>query len=242
MKRILLFGLLVATGALAADDTWILREGQHRQTFATKDATNMHGGLLLFLPKGFEHGKWPLIVFLHGRGQVGDDPEILRKGGGLPKLVEVKPDFPFIVASPQLVKAASNFDPAALNDFLEQLLARLPMVDLDRVYVSGLSMGAKAGLDWAATSPDRMVALLPVANRIEADRACALKSVPIWAFHNDKDPVVPVSEVRKLTAAVQACGGSMKLTVFPDRPAHDAWNRAYATPEVYEWLLSHRRK
>jgi predicted peptidase len=140
------------------------------------------------------------------------------------------------------VKGPANFDPAALNAFLLELFANVPVIDRDRVYVSGLSMGAKAALEWAATSPDRMVALLPVANRIEAERACALKSVPIWAFHNDKDPLVPVAEVQKLADAVQACGGSMKLTIYPDRPVHDAWNKAYATPEAYEWLLTHKRK
>jgi predicted peptidase len=103
-------------------------------------------------------------------------------------------------------------------------------------------MGAKGVWEWAAASPNRIAAIAPVANRVDPDRGCALKAVPIWAFHNDRDPVVPLAGAQKIVDAVNACGGSAKLTVFPDRDAHDAWNAAYAKPELFEWLLSQKRR
>jgi len=221
---------------------WTLKEGQHRLAFESKDPANMAGGMLLFLPKGYDKGKWPLIVFLHGRGEVGTDPEQIRNRGGLARHAERNPDFRFIVASPQLVATATWFDPVALDAFLDELIARLPMIDADRVYVSGLSMGARGVWAWAAASPQRFAAIVPVANRFDPDQGCALKTVPIWAFHNDKDPLVPLAAVQKLVEAINACGGSAKLTVFPNREAHDAWNAAYADPALFEWMLSHKRK
>jgi predicted peptidase len=236
------FALPAAAQAPAA---WTLKEGQHHMRFTSKDPANMAGGFLLFLPKGFEQGKWPLIVFLHGRAESGTDLEQIRKRGGLPRVVDRDADFKFILASPQLTGTSGPgywFDPATLDDFLAQLLARLPMVDPERVYLSGISMGASGVWTWAATSPGRFAAVVPIAGTFDADRGCQLKSVAIWAFHNDLDPVVGVEKSEKLVKAVNACGGPAKLTVFPNRQAHDAWNAAYGNPELFDWLLSHKRR
>ena len=202
----------------------------------------MSGGFLLFLPKGYGQGKWPLIVFLHGRGEVGSDPEQIRQRGGLARLADRQPDFRFIVASPQLAATTTWFDPATLDDFLDQLLLQVPTIDRERVYLSGLSLGGKGVWQWAAASPGRFAGIAPIANRLEPERGCELKTVPIWAFHNDRDPVVPLSGAQKIVDAVNACGGTAKLTVYPNREAHDAWNAAYADPALFEWLLSHKRK
>jgi predicted peptidase len=238
----LLAALVTLAPAIAFSQDWTLREGQHRRSFVSKDPANMAGGFLLFLPKGYEQGKWPLVVFLHGRGEVGTDPEQIRNRGGMARLAERNPDLKLIVASPQLAPTATWFDPAALDDFLDQLLARVPMIDPDRVYLSGLSMGAKGVWAWGAASPGRFAAIVPVANRYEPEHGCAFKSLPVWAFHNDRDPVVPVAGAKAIVEAVNACGGSARLTVYPNRDAHDAWNAAYTEPELLEWLLARRRK
>ena len=234
--------ILLGAGNAEAQQPWVLKEGQHPMRFASKDPANMAGGFLLFLPKGFEQGKWPLIVFLHGRAESGTDLEQMRKRGGLPRVADRNPDFRFIVASPQLAGTAYWFDAAALNDFLDQLLAHLPMIDPERIYLSGLSMGAAGAWTWAATSPERFAAVAPIAGAFDSDRGCELKSVPIWTFHNDLDPVLGVEKSQKLVDAVNVCGGSAKFTVFPNRQAHDAWSAAYTKPELFEWLLSHKRK
>ncbi|HUQ27750.1 MAG TPA: alpha/beta fold hydrolase [Usitatibacter sp.] len=243
-RMVALAALALLGPALAgAQQPWILKEGQHHMKFASKDPAMLGGGFLLFLPKGYEQGKWPLVVFLHGRAESGTNLDEMRKRGGLPRWVDRNPDFGFIVASPQLPGTAHWFDPAALNDFLDQLLARLPMIDAERIYLSGISMGGAGAWTWAAASPERFAAVVPIAGTFfDAERSCALKSLPIWAFHNDLDPVVGVEKSEKLIGAVNACGGSAKLTVFPNRQAHDAWSAAYAKPDLFEWLLSHKRR
>jgi predicted peptidase len=93
--------------------------------------------------------------------------------------------------------------------------------------------------------PERFAALAPISGGglPEAgfpDRVCALKEVPVWAFHGQADPIVPVSESQVLVDALQACGGDAKLTVYPDA-GHDVWTRTYDDSRLYQWFLEHRR-
>ena len=71
-------------------------------------------------------------------------------------------------------------------------------------------------------------------------RDSQLATVPIWVFHGAQDPVVPVENSEKLVAALQACGGNVRLTVYPDAD-HDSWTETYANPELYTWLLAQTR-
>ena len=66
-----------------------------------------------------------------------------------------------------------------------------------------------------------------------------LSSLPIWAFHGEEDDIVPLSATLMMVEAVQAAGGDPRLSVYP---RHDSWTRAYATPELYEWLLAQRSR
>ncbi len=107
----------------------------------------IEGRLLLFLPAGFQmHGKtrYPLLIFLHGSGEAGHDLDKLKVYGP-PKIVQSRPDFPFIVASPQSPEdSIRGFDPVMLSAMLDELIERLP-IDTDRVYVTGLTAG-RAGI------------------------------------------------------------------------------------------------
>lgn len=69
-------------------------------------------------------------------------------------------------------------------------------------------------------------------------RVGPLKNTPVWVFHGAKDNVVPLSESESMVEALQAIGGNVKLTVYPDAD-HDSWTETYANPELYEWLLQH---
>lgn len=71
--------------------------------------------------------------------------------------------------------------------------------------------------------------------------AASLKRIPVWAFHGAKDPVVPLTESEQMVEAVNRAGGHAKLTVYPEA-GHDSWTQTYENPELYEWLLSHRRQ
>ena len=238
---LLLGGMSVLAGCAARSD-WLLAQGQHPQAFRREVKLQLDGRLLLFLPAGFRAGgavKYPLLIFLHGSGEAGDDLEKLKIHGP-PQFVESRPDFPFIVASPQspLIELR-GFDPNMLEAMLDELIARLP-IDTDRVYLTGLSLGGMWSYGWASRHPERFAAIAPVAGTWDPAEACGLRNVPVWAFHGANDDVVPVAGDRAMIDAINACGGHARQTVYPD-VGHEAWNPAYADPELYDWLLHQHR-
>jgi predicted peptidase len=113
-------------------------------------------------------------------------------------------------------------------------------VDATRVYVTGLSMGGFGTWRLVAAYPERFAAALPICGGGEpAAMARSLRRVPIWAFHGERDAVVPVKRSREMVEAVRCAGGDVRLTVYPD-VEHNSWKQTYDNPEIYKWLLSHR--
>jgi predicted peptidase len=128
-----------------------------------------------------------------------------------------------------------------LNQLLDQVEQELK-VDKSRVYLSGLSMGGYGSWRYAAANPERFAAVVPICGGGEPDKwAESLTKVPIWAFHGAKDEVVPLARSQDMVDAVKEAGGEIKFTVYPEA-RHDSWTETYNNPEVYEWLLKHRRK
>lgn len=203
------------------------------------------GGLpyLLFIPKGYNESgseRWPLIIFLHGSGERGTDINIVKKNGP-PGFVESQPAFPFIVISPQLPPGKPD-DPWAippLDALLDHALKTL-RVDPNRVYLTGLSLGGMATWAWAAAEPQRFAAIAPVSAMADPNTACALKSVPIWDFHGDRDDVLDPKSDFTMVEAVRACGGHPRMTLYPDT-GHSAWEGAYSDPALWLWFLQQRR-
>jgi predicted peptidase len=102
-------------------------------------------------------------------------------------------------------------------------------------------MGGYGTWALAARRPDLFAAAVPVCGGGNRAEAAWLRSVPAWAFHGAKDDVVPVSEGEAMVRALERAGGEARLTVYPDA-GHDSWTRAYDDPEVFAWLLEHRRR
>lgn len=219
---------------------WQLTEGQSPQAFEAQVRKRVGLRFLLFLPAGYAKSKqrWPLLIFLHGSGERGDDLEHVKVNGP-PKIVAMQKDFPFVVASPQLPEGMI-WDTDALNALLDQLLAQLK-VDPERVYLTGLSLGGHGTWSFAAQYPERFAAIAPISGVGNPAQACRLKEVPIWAFHGAQDTVVPIEGDQKMVDAVRACGGNVEFTVYPD-VGHDAWTQTYDNPGLYRWLLQQRRK
>ncbi len=196
---------------------------------------------LLYLPEGYgeKDQKWPLMMFLHGAGERGSNLELVKKHGP-PKLVEQGKDMPFIVVSPQC--PSQGWWP----EKIETLMALLDevqskyAVDPDRVYLTGLSMGGFGTWALACEHPERFAAVAPICGGGQRYLAHRLKNVPVWAFHGAKDPVVPLAESQTMVEAITRTGGQAKLTVYPEAQ-HDSWTATYDNPELYEWLLSHKR-
>ena len=207
---------------------------------------------LLYLPDGYDKDqdkKWPLIVFLHGSGESADargvngnvnavtkhgPPEFLAKGTDLP----VKN---FIVVSPQCPSQRVGWQPETLNPFLDEIEAKY-RVDKDHIYLTGLSMGGYGTWAWASRFPQRFAAIAPMSGGGEPRRAArALAHMPIWDFHGEADPVVPVSQSEEMVEAIQKAGNTeVKFTKYPG-VGHDCWSQAYGNPELYEWFLQHKR-
>ncbi len=197
---------------------------------------------LLYLPLNYHTSgqTYPLLIFLHGRGESGSDLELLKRHGP-PKLVETTmKDFPFIVVSPQS-RDGLGWSIEGLNALLSHVLAN-HRVDAERVYLTGLSMGGGGVWLLAVSYPERFAAIAPVCGaRIAVHAAGRVKHVPVWAFHGARDTIVPLALSEAMVQAVRAAGGDARLTVYPDAE-HDSWTATYNNPELYSWLLSHRRQ
>lgn len=196
---------------------------------------------LVYLPKDFDPAseqKWPLIYFLHGMGQRGDDIQIIKKHG-IPNDLEAGAELPFIVVCPQC--SAHSFWPMeieALLALLDEITETYP-VDMDRIYLTGLSMGGYGSWALGLSAPERFAAIAPICGGgVPGIHVEALKNVPVWAFHGDQDDVVPIQESEKMVRALEACGGNVKFTVYPG-VKHDSWSETYRNPELYAWFLEH---
>jgi predicted peptidase len=215
---------------------------QRGRTFKTQVTIPVTLNYLLYLPEGYDpKQRWPLVLFLHGAGERGNDLDQV-KNHGLPKLIEEGQEFPFIVVAPQCPKSESwngKAQIAALSALLDEI-ERNYTVDPDRIYITGLSMGGYGTWALATAHPQRFAAIAPICGGGNAATVRAIRHVPAWAFHGAKDTVVSLEASQVMVDALKACGGSVRFTVYPDA-GHDSWTETYANPELYTWLLQHSR-
>jgi predicted peptidase len=193
---------------------------------------------LLYLPRGYGEDaarRWPLVLFLHGAGERGTNLDDVKRHG-LARVLEEGLDLPAIAVSPQCLPDA-RWSSRTLSALLDEI-ERTHAVDLDRVYLTGLSMGGFGVWALAIAEPHRFAALVPVCGGGDPAAVCRIQHLPVWTFHGEQDEVVPVARTREMVDALAACGGNVRLTIYPDL-AHDSWTDTYANPKLYTWLLSH---
>jgi len=220
--------------------------GQHPYT-----SEKAHINFLLYLPDEYgkdSRQKWPLILFLHGMGERGNNLDYL-KTGGLPKKLESEQNFPFVAVSPQIESQdgywSADETTAVLFTLQEEIQATYS-IDPERIYLTGVSLGAGGTWEIGLRYPDRFAALIPVMGYYgypfgTPDNICDLKNVPIWAFHGAKDETVPLDAEEGLVNALKVCGGHAQITIFPNA-GHDIADEAYANPDLYAWMLSQTLK
>jgi predicted peptidase len=200
-------------------------------------------GYLLFLPDDYGENpdrKWPLILYLHGIGERGDDLELV-KIHGIAKVVEKRPSFPFVAVSPQCPDGTLWWHHSLiLKGMLDDILARYA-VDPNRVYLTGNSMGGYGTWSLAMAYPDRFAAIAPICGGGMPEWVAALKDVPVWAFHGADDAAVPLERGQRMVDALRACGGTVRFTVYPG-VGHNSWTQTYDDPELYAWFLQHSRR
>lgn len=194
---------------------------------------------LLYAPETPTDARLPLILFLHGAGERGDDLERVR-AQGLPQLLPNVPEPTFIVAPQCPASSWWTLELSALEALLGEVQARYP-VDAARVYLTGLSMGGYGTWHLALKNPTRFAALVPVCSGGIPPLAHKLKDLPIRAFHGADDDVVPPSASEKMVEAVIKTGGQAKLTIYPG-VGHNSWARAYDEPDLYTWMFAQRRR
>src|SRR4030066_1336392 len=140
-----------------------LQSGQHPQIFEKVITKTLNCQYLLFLPEGYENKqqRWPMILFLHGAGERGNDLNLVKKHG-LPKIIEQQKDFPFIVVSPQCPQGQWWTEKVeVLINLLDEIVNRYN-VDTERIYLTGLSMGGYGTWTLAAAYPERFAAIAPI--------------------------------------------------------------------------------
>ena len=236
MKKYLIFFLIILLTAMIKQ---ISAQNQTKEKAKIVRKTTMH--YLLWLPSDYKKDKtktFPILIFLHGSGERGESLELVKKHGP-PSFVENHPDFPFITISPQCPKG-KRWNTEELQIMLEKLQKKY-RINPTRIYLTGLSMGGFGTWAWACSYPDQFAAIAPVCGGGDIQFAGTLKNTPVWAFHGEADPVVPVKRTIEMVEAVNAKEGSARMTIYPE-VGHDSWVNAYNDQELYKWLLEHVRK
>jgi predicted esterase len=216
----------------------------------------------LFVPRGLSPSrKVPLVLFLHGSGGRGDDNLHQLTDQAAP-LVFVQPDnqarWPVFMVAPQCPAgeqwvampwgapsgkghrpAEPTWPMAAALALVDQLATEFPAIDATQLYVTGMSMGGYGTFDAAARAPHRWRAAVPICGGYDETQVAPLVGVPLWAFHAEDDPVVPVARTRDVIAALRRLGGHPRYTEYPAsaRHGHLSWIPAYADPALLPWMF-----
>ncbi len=217
---------------------------QHEGAFKGTVIRNVAMDYLLYLPDGFESKpdkQWPMLVFLHGSGERGNDLEKVKVHGP-PKLIAQGKAMPFVVLSPQC-PSNTDWDTETLFALIKHIASRYK-VDEKRIYLTGLSMGGAATWDLAMDYPEYFAAIAPVCgpvNRNYPEKADNLKDLPIMAFHGAMDDVVPIAGAASMIKRLQEIGNPARIVIYPDAN-HDSWTKTYEDPELYKWFMDQARK
>lgn len=232
-----------------------------KQLFITGEDTLM---CRILTPVDFKAGKkYPLVVFLHGSGERGNDNESqLIWGADLFLDSANRINFPAIVVFPQCpkndkwaeynknnLKDSTGYDfstdapirkPLQLvSDFIDTLI-KGGQVDQKRVYIGGLSMGGFGTFELLCRKPGVFAAAIPICGAGNPDRTLLYKpQFPLWIFHGEKDPVISVSNSRLMFGVIKKTNKKVRYTEYPG-VGHDSWKNAFQEPELLPWLFAQK--
>ena len=202
----------------------------------------------LVLPAGYETSpdvRWPLVLFLHGAGERGEDfskvniqnPMRRILQGWDPQALMLVPLCP--AQPPQLWWEERLPMVSAMLDMVQEQYR----VDVDRVSVTGFSMGGYGTMAIAGREPARFAAAAPIcggADFRQANRVGRAK-LPLWIFHGDADPIIPLDEAHHIVNLLKYTGHTnYQLTIYPGVD-HDSWNQTYTRDDFWQWLLAQRQ-
>ncbi|PAU93934.1 phospholipase [Aliifodinibius salipaludis] len=227
------------------------------------DSTEQELQYRMLKPANYDSTKsYPLVLFLHGAGERGNDNYSQLKWGvshfAEPKFRERYPAF---VVAPQMqegevwsqlitTRDTTTFtasmgetptEPMRLTIGLLKKLQNKYSINSDRLYVTGISMGGFGTFDLIQRFPNKFAAAVPICGGGDLSRAFMLVDIPLWVFHGTEDEVVHPKFSRSMVEAIRIAGGSPGYTEYPDEGHVGAWVQAYSNPHLYEWLFNKER-
>lgn len=203
--------------------------------------------------------KYPLVIFLHGSGERGNDNEAQLKWGVMnfatDEMMTLHPAFVLAPQCPEKMQWANtmratggndihiNPEPSKPMSLLIQLIHELiknNRIDTNRIYITGLSMGGYGTFDAVERYPDLFAAAVPVCGGGDTSRVSSIAHIPIWIFHGAEDAAVnPLYSINMMKALINA-GAHPGFTLYPE-VGHFAWLAAYTDPKMMEWLFSQHK-
>lgn len=220
-----------------------------------------HLAYWLHVPEGEAPDKgWPLVLFLHGAGERGDDLEKVKVHGPPKLTAKVERLRNAVVISPQC-RAKHFWNPEVLRELLNEVMAAHEgKINKQRLYCTGLSMGGYGTWNMLAKYPDLFAAAAPIcgggeirrlpigeglgiegAPHFEEKELLRAKHLPIRAYHGADDGVVPQKESELLVKLLKENGAKeVTLTSYPG-VGHDSWTRTYDDPEFWKWLFAQKK-
>ncbi|MBK6938360.1 MAG: prolyl oligopeptidase family serine peptidase [Chitinophagaceae bacterium] len=257
MKRLLLFAAVFCSLIVKAQDY-----NQFEKKIFINDGDTLPYRILL--PENYNPAKkYPLVYFLHGAGERGNDNEKQLVHGAKLFLKEaVRKEFPAIVVFPQCPQKSfwsnvefkmnegkrtfafkADGEPTLGMKLAQQLLYQLLKdykIHKKKVYVGGLSMGGMGTFEIVRRNPKLFAAAIPICGGGEPAAVSKMKKVKWWVFHGAKDDVVPPALSVTMVEALKEAGASVKFTLYPDAN-HNSWDPAFAEPELLTWLFRIKR-
>lgn len=196
-----------------------------------------------------ESERYPLVIFLHGSGERGNDNIVTLKHIAPLFLTESnRSQFPCFVLVPQC-PAHENWtypdwyqepkEPLSSVVALIDSLKSLPFIDSTRIYITGLSMGGYGTWYLLTKYPEKFAAAVPICGGGDTHQVEKFKHVPVWNFHGAKDNAVPVERSRSMIRALKDAGAAPKYTEYK-KVGHESWVNAYAEPDLLPWLFSQK--
>src|SRR5262245_52504707 len=199
----------------------------------------------LFVPPAYDKARsYPLILWLHGAGSVGNDNLKQISGASLRGThtwiaPQVQAKYPAFVLAPQSKSGAWTADFATVLELLKSVEEEFN-IDTTRIYVAGQSMGGFGTWHFITARPDLFAAAIPLCGGGDVTRARVIAQMPIWAFHGEADPTVPVTESRNMIEAIQKAGGNPRYTEYKG-VGHEVWFRTFQEKELVDWLFAQHK-